>query len=145
MKQKGFTLIEIVVSVAILLVIVMGVYQGYAMLYKALSHNHFKITATDLANEQFELVRNLGYSSVGVVGGTPAGVLPAVQTLTRGGVAYTVSLSVQSVNDPFDNVPADPFPNDYKLVQVSVVCQSCQNLTPIIITGQVAPANLESS
>lgn len=141
--QKGFTLIEVVVSVTLLLILVVGGYQGYAAVYSAIAHSHYKMTASDLANEYFETIKNLPYTSVGTVGGTPSGLLPSSQVLARGGVNYVVATVVQNVNDPFDG-GVDAFPNDYKLVQVSITCQSCKNFTPVVVTGQVAPANLES-
>ncbi len=144
LKNRGFTLIEVIVSVAILLVLVVGGYRGYAFLYTAIAHSHYRMTASDLANEYFETIRNLPYGSVGIVGGTPSGVLIASQTFLRGAVNYSVLTTVQNVNDPFDGFP-DTFPADYKLVQVSISCLSCKNFVPVVITGQIAPANLESS
>lgn len=144
MKSKGFTFIEVVVSVALLLVVIVSAYHGYAMVSKVVAHSHFRMTAADLANEQFELIKNMPYASVGTVGGTPSGIVLASQVLSRGGVSYAVLITVQNVNDPFDGM-VEGFPADYKLIEVSIACETCQNFNPIVITGRVAPANLESS
>ncbi|HEY4528529.1 MAG TPA: prepilin-type N-terminal cleavage/methylation domain-containing protein [Candidatus Paceibacterota bacterium] len=143
-RDKGFTFIEVIVSVTLLLVIVISSYQGYAAIYTAIAHSHYRMTAADLANEQFEIIKNLPYTSVGTGSSTPTGIVPVTQVLNRGSINYTVATTIQGVNDPFDGAP-DTFPNDYKLVEIRVTCQSCKNFTPIVITGRVAPANLESS
>lgn len=143
-ERSGFTLIEVIVSVTIFLVLVVGGYQGFSFLYTAIGHSHYRMTAADLANEYLEIIKNMPYSSVGTVGGTPSGTLPQGQVFTRGGINYTVWTTIQNVNDTFDGTP-DSFPNDYKRVQVQITCQTCKNFTPVVITGQVAPANLESA
>ncbi len=142
--NQGFTLVEVVISMALLLVVIVAGYQGFFFVQTSIAYTHYKMAATDLANEQFEIIKNLPYSSVGVVNGDPSGVVLASQTLVRGSASYTVTVSIHNVDDPFDNTPVDSFSHDYKLVEVSIGCQTCKNFTPIVFTGQVAPANLES-
>ena len=145
-NQSGFTLIEVVISVVIFIVFATGAYQGYAATYSAVASTHHKAVAVDLANARFELVKNMPYSKVGVVGGNPVGVIPATQVVLIDNLSFTVSTTVRNVDDPFDGVSGagDVFPNDYKLVEISISCAGCKNFPPIVITGRVAPKNLES-
>jgi prepilin-type N-terminal cleavage/methylation domain-containing protein len=143
-SQQGFGLVEVIVSIALVLVFIVGGYQGYAALYTSIAYSHYRMTASDLANEYFETIKNLPYASIGIAGGDPSGVLSASQIMSRGGVNYAVETIVQNVNDSFDGSAGDVFPNDYKKIEVSIACEGCLDFAPIVITGQVAPANLES-
>lgn len=147
--QLGFTLLEVLVGVSVFVVIVVSVYQGFAGVQWLVRLARLKITATELANEQIEIIRNLPYADVGISGGLPAGKVPPDQTLTRGGVTFRVEATIRTVDDPFDGTsggtPNDPTPADYKLVDLTVSCVTCQQLQPVAVTTIVAPRNLESS
>jgi hypothetical protein len=71
---------------------------------------------------------------------TPYGVLPPTQTLTRGGYTFTVNLTVRNINLSTTTVQASD-----KLVEVDVECPSCKDFQPVVLTGQVSPANLQSA
>lgn len=144
MRKKGFTLIEVVVSVTLLLIIIVGGYQGFAALYRSIAYSHARATAVDLSNEYFETIKNLPYGSVGTVGGTPVGIIPVSQTMVRDNITLTITTVIQNVNDLFDGAP-DSFPNDYKLVELTITCTSCTNFIPVVISSYIAPANLESA
>jgi prepilin-type N-terminal cleavage/methylation domain-containing protein len=148
MKEEGFTLIELVVGVAIFLVFALGAYQGFRSVFASVSYLHFKSLASDLANEQFEIVKNLPYASVGIVNGDPAGVMPASQIIVRDRISFTSEMFIDNIDDPFDGTatssPADVFPNDYKRVEVKISCDTCKNFTPIYVTSFIAPKNLEN-
>lgn len=146
---RAFTLVEIMVGVFILLIVAMAVYQSYVSVYITISSSHFKIDAADLANEQFEIIKNLPYADVGVSGSIPTGKLAHLQTITRDKVDFVVTTTVRNVDDPFDGTidgaPDDHSPADYKLVEVDVGCAACHNFTTIVITGRVAPKSLETA
>jgi len=144
MMNKGFTFVEVVFAVTIFLIVALGVYESYRVLYVSMSVANTKMLAASLINERFEIARNLPYTSVGTVGGTPAGVLLASQNLVRDGINWTVTTTVVNVDDPFDGIaPTDTKPADYKLVEVMVGCDTCKNFSPVAVTGIVAPRNLE--
>ena len=147
--NKGLTLVEVVVGVALFLVISMSVYGGFSSLYNVVQASHVKITATALVNEQFEIVRNLRYSDVGIDNAIPDGVLAHLQTLTRDGMSFLVTTTVRNIDDAFDGKigqsPNDLSPADYKLVEIEVSCDTCKNFSPIIITSKVSPKNLETA
>lgn len=147
--KKGFTLIEILVGVAVFLIVATGVYRAYTSLFVLTSLNQYKILALNLANEQFEIVRNLSYINVGEISGIPNGTIPPVQTLVRGGITFKVTTTIRNVDLPFDGTiggsPNDLSPADNKLVNVKVECETCKDYSPIELTTTIAPKNLETA
>ena len=139
-KKEGFTLVEVLVGTALFLTVAISAYGAFTSLFQLANANQARILAVELADEQFEIVRNMPYTSVGLQNGIPAGVLPQTQILTRGGISFTVGLTVRSINLSTSTVQASD-----KLVEVNVGCPTCKSFTPIVLTGQVSPANLQSA
>ena len=142
---RGFTLIEAVVGSAVFLIIAMAAYQAYAGIFKLVEVDQNRVLAIELANEQFEIIRDLPYASIGVPNGIPSGVVPQNQTLVRGGITFNVStiirnvalnLGAQSASSTASTTPAE------KLVEVTITCPTCSNFAPIVLTTQVAPKNI---
>lgn len=111
--------------------------------------SRMRITATALANEQFEIVRNLPYADVGIVGGIPSGKINRTQTLVRDNISFVVETTIRNIDDPFDGTiggnPNDTSPADYKLVELKITCPSCKNFSPLKFTTYVAPRGLETA
>lgn len=146
MYQKGLTFFEIVIATAIFLVFALGVYQAYTTIFAAVANARHRALAADLANARFEIIKNMPYTSVGILNGNPPGILTASETVVSSGVTFLVETAIANTDDPFDGVsPTDAFPADYKLVEIKITCQGCKNLLPIIFTGRVAPKGLEST
>lgn len=141
-------MVETLVGVAVFLVIATATYQAYVSLFTLINQNQYKILALNLANEQFEIIRNLTYSDVGVQGGIPNGKIPHEQTLVRGGTTFVVTATIRNVDVPFDGTiggtPNDLSPADNKLVEIEVDCAACVSFAPIILTTTVAPKALET-
>ncbi len=146
--QRGLTLIEAVVATALFVGIAVGLFSTFQKVFQTVRHAQGKVNATLLANEQFEIVRNLSYSRVGTVGGVPSGLIPPVQTLTRGGMTFIATTTVRNIDHPFDGTaggaPNDLSPADSKLVEVEVLCVTCNNVPPVTLSTMVAPRDLES-
>jgi type II secretory pathway pseudopilin PulG len=146
-KKKGMTMVEVLVSVAVFVFVSIAVYEAYAGLLSLVSASRIKITAANLANEQFEIAKNLPYASVGTIAGIPSGSIPPTQTLSRDGKTFTDTTAVRNIDDPFDGTlggtPNDTSPADYKLVEISITCDSCQNFSPITLSARVSPKSLE--
>ena len=147
--KKGFTLVELVVSVGVFLVIIIGVYNAYKAVYDVVSVSRFKIVATDLANERFEIVRNMPYANVGTLSGIPQGVLNRDETVVRDGQTFDITTTIRNYDDPFDGlfgeVPNDTSPADSKIVEIQIDCATCKSFKPIILSGRVSPKNLETA
>ncbi len=147
MINRGFTLVEVVIATALLLGLVVAIYQGLVRVMNLIQLSSDKTIAAQLATEYLELARNLSYADVGLIAGVPAGLLTRVQTVSRNNHDYTVTYTIRNVDDPFDGLigetPNDLTPADYKLVGVTVECDLCQNFTPVTVTATIAPLSLE--
>ena len=147
--KKGFTLIETLVAATILALVGGAVYGVFAKITRYSSDLRARSLATTMANEQFEVIRNLPYSQVGIVGGVPSGLVAHTQTLTRGGKGFLVTTTIRNIDDPFDGTiggsPNDLSPADNKLVEIQIDCLTCNASTTAIFSGRVAPKNLETA
>ncbi len=147
--SRGFSLVEVIFSAAIFAIIAVSVYSGYANLTRLISASRDKVIGADLLNEQFEIVRNLPYQNIGLLQGIPSGVLSATSTITRDGRSFFVTRTVRNIDNPFDGTlggnPNDLSPADYKLVEVSIVCDSCRNFSEMNASSYFAPKNLETA
>ncbi len=145
-EDRGFTLIETVVSVAIFAFVAIGLYMSYAQVMKVVHRAQLRVATTALATEQFEMIRNLPYSSVGLKNGIPSGVLSPLQSLVRSGMTFNVATMVRNIDLPFDGLaPSDTNPADNKLVELDIMCTSCSDQIPMSFTTQVGPKDLEAS
>ncbi|PIR45590.1 MAG: hypothetical protein COV09_00645 [Candidatus Vogelbacteria bacterium CG10_big_fil_rev_8_21_14_0_10_50_13] len=146
-KTKGFTLVEMLIGTALLLMLVVAIYGGFVSVINLLQLSGYKTVASQLTTEYLELARNLAYADVGLIGGVPAGLLERVQTVSRNDQDYTVTYTIRNIDDPFDGTiggsPNDLTPADYKLVEVTVECPLCQDFLPVTVTGTIAPQGLE--
>jgi hypothetical protein len=146
-RQNGLTLVETLVGATIFALISISVWQGFTQTLQAVSFLRAKNTVTTLANEMFEVVRNMPYEDVGIVDGLPLGKIPKTQTVNRDGKDFLVTASVVNVDDPFDGVvggsPNDLSPADNKIVEFLIECDSCFDFKPTAFTSKVAPRNLE--
>lgn len=148
-SQGGFTLIETIVGAAVFLLIALSVLQTYVVIIDAIRTSRSKVTATALANEQFEIARNLPYADVGIIGGLPSGKIPHIQTIVRDGQSFLVETTIRNIDDPFDGTidgtPKDLSPSDYKLIELNIFCPTCKNPNPIQFDTYIAPQSLETA
>jgi len=147
--RNGFTLIEVIVATAIFLLFALGIYGAINLVFKIVYQSRTRILETALLSEQLEIARNLPYDSVGIVNGVPSGVLPYSTTTIRNGEIFNLVTTVRNIDDPFDGTlggtPNDTAPADYKLVEMSAMCQNCIQHTPVILSTIVAPKQLEGA
>ena len=117
---SGFTLMETLVSLAIFMIVATGIYAGFVNILKIMSIIRAKEIMTNIANERFEVARNLSYQNVGTINGIPSGVLSQEETVMRDNKYFNVETIVRNVDDPFDGTfdgtPKDVSPADMKIV-----------------------------
>jgi hypothetical protein len=143
--SSGYTLVEILVAVGIFLIVGGAIYQTYIGLFKLLDSSGATIAVNDLANEQFEIIRNMPYANVGILNGIPSGTLPRAQTFVRDGYIFESTTTIRNVSDPFDTSGTPGTTADYKLVEFDINCSSCVNFNPVSFSGIVAAQGLPSS
>jgi len=148
-SQKGFTLVETLVAVAVFMIIAVSTYQAYATVMNVVHASRLKVTATALANEQFEIMRNLPYDDVGVIGSIPSGKIPHIQHIVRDNTEFVAETTIRHIDDPFDGTiggsPNDLSPADYKLAELEISCPSCRNFPTLNFNTQVGPKSLETA
>lgn len=143
----GFTLVETLVAVSIFVVVSVGIYSGFVSILKIMNTIRTKEIMTNIADEQFEIVRNLSYQDVGTVSGIPSGILPQSVEITKDNKTFNVNFTIRNFDDPFDGTfPIDTSPADMKMVNVAISCSSCDSsIAPVSFTTKVAPKNLETA
>ena len=147
--NRGVTLTEVVIGVVLFTLISTIAYRGYTNLYELIAVSRDKVTAASVANELFEVVRNMPYADIGIEDGIPSGVLPRSQELVRNGKTFYATTTVRNIDDPFDGTiggsPNDLSPADSKLVDILVGCPSCTHFDPVHFTSRIGPKNLETA
>lgn len=124
--QKGFTVVEIVVSVGILLMMAMIIAQIYVLIVSQIVAYREQTTITALADQYMEVARNLPYSQLGTISGNPHGALadsanPIATNVNN--VPYQIYYEVTYVDDSADGtiiLGTDAAPNDYKQIKLSI-------------------------
>lgn len=148
MRKRGFTLIEIVVAIGVFALLTVGLYTTMQFIFKSVYQSRLRILETGILNEQLEIIRNLTFSDVGIVLGSPPGVLTRTTTTTRNGITFVVTRTIRNHDDPADGViggtPNDTAPADYKFVDVDIECTGgCTQLRPLSLSTIVGPRYLE--
>lgn len=140
---------EVLVAVAVFALFALGIYSGITAVFKIVFESRMQILETTILSEQLEIVRNLPYDSVGTLNGVPTGVLQSSKIITRDGVNFIVTITVRNIDDPYDGVVKSTVPDlspaDYKLVEMSAICQNCNQRKTVILNTIVAPKGLEGS
>lgn len=146
----GLTLVEVIVATTVFLMIALALYEAFSNVVRVARVSQNKVTATALANEQMEIIRNLSYEDVGIQGGLPNGSIPHIQTLTRDGIDFTVTTVIRNIDDPFDgqigsSTKNDLSPSDYRLAELTIECALCNDFTPMAFTSHIGPRGLETA
>jgi photosystem II stability/assembly factor-like uncharacterized protein len=147
--EAGFSLIEIVVAVALMAMLAITVFQFSNSILVATQSSRSALAAVGLIEREVEVVRNLSYADVGVQGGIPSGVLEPSKPVAVGGMAFIVTTTVRNIDDPFDGTiggtPGDLSPADYKLVELEARCTNCKSNVAYTMTTTAAPKGLETA
>lgn len=146
-RQAGFTIIELVASIFIFSVLVVGVLSSFSAMSQTVKAAREKTIVSNLAAHYLEIVRNMPFSQIGTISGNPNGTLPDLPnayTQVINGTTYKVYYRVRYQDDAADGLaPTDTSPGDYKQVKMFVV-----NNTTGIVTSfltNVSPKGLEGS
>jgi len=147
--RQGLTLMETLIGTGIFAISAFAIYLSFSNLIDLSSVTKRTSAAVAVIQAQLETVRNMKYSDVGIVGGSPPGKIPASQAVNYDGIPFVVNATVRNIDDPFDGTlggtPNDTAPADYKLVEFQVICVACNQAIPLVITTRVAPKGLETT
>jgi prepilin-type N-terminal cleavage/methylation domain-containing protein len=147
--KKGFTLIEVIIGIAIFLLIAISVWEGFTKILQGVTILKVKNTATAIVNEQFEIIRNMPYEDVGIVDGIPDGIIPEEISINRNNRNFKLSTTVRNIDQSFDGEvgqsPSDSNSADNKLVEILIECIGCSEMQSFTATSLVAPKNSEST
>ncbi len=148
-KEKGVTLVEVIIAVSVFAMLSMAIYSSVVFILRITLSAKAKVLASNIATEELELVRNMSYDAIGVIDGSPPGVLPQNKVIISDNRSFDVSFDVRYVDDPFDglvgDVSPDTNPADYKLIQAVVSCTGCMDFQPVKITTTVSPNGPEGA
>ena len=139
----GFTLIEMLVSLAIFVILAVGVLGVFAMISRIAKTSREKTILTGLASSYMEIVRNMPYSQIGTVNGNPNGTLPdstSPFTQTISPYTYKIYYIVTYIHDPADPLTGNP---SYKQVKMNILNFTTNQLTSFVTTA--APQGLITS
>lgn len=148
MQNKGFTLIEIIVGLAIFLIVTGALFGMTVLIFENIGQTRVRHTARLLASEKMEVARNLSYENLGVQGGIPAGPLESEQIVQLGGLTFTVETSIIYIDDPFDGVaPVDLLSTDYKRARIKINWEGrfSSGLSSIVLISDITPKGVEST
>ena len=127
-RNRGFTLIEGLVALAVFTILVVTFYKIFAGTMEHMQNSKYRRGAVALANERMEHFRNLAYEDVATKANAPIGDIEDDEIVNVNGLIYRIITTVFFVDDPTDSVaPADVRYEDYKRVSVVIVWGPASN------------------
>jgi len=136
-SDSGFTLIEVVIGVAIMAIMVAAISQLFLVNLASVTLGKARASGLGLANSQIEYIRSLPYLSVATQNGAiyPAGNIPDSQTVVQDGQTFTLKTDIRYIDDIYDGkAPTDTNPADYKRATVSVYLKTNNKLVSRLTT-----------
>lgn len=148
-SQRGITLIDVVISSALLLLIFVGVAAAFQLTIDIVLNNKARAGAIALAGERLEFIRSLSYAQVGTSGGIPSGSLEQSESIVLNGTTFTRRTYVEYADDPLDGLAGadtNSIVADYKSVKVEVSWSVRENVREITLVSRFSPpAGLETA
>ncbi|MFZ1075634.1 MAG: carboxypeptidase-like regulatory domain-containing protein [Minisyncoccia bacterium] len=147
-RARAFSLIDVVVGVALLLVLFMALFGVLRASLVLSTVAKAQAAAVELANTQMEYLRGLSYDSLGTVGGIPSGAVPQYATSTVDGIQYVTRTYVEYYDDPADGIgvnDSNGVTTDYKVGKVTVSYSYEGLAKSIVLVSNFVPPGLESS
>jgi hypothetical protein len=142
--RQGFTFIDVLVGVSLILIVFLGIFGAYQLGMKVVVQSQHKIAATAIANQWIEKIRNLPYGSIGTQGASlpfAQGVLDSATSSFLNNIEYDTEIKIKYISDSADGTgAADSCDLDYKRIEVKVSWQG-QFGGEVKLVTDVAPPN----
>lgn len=154
-KNSGFTLVELTAVLTIFAIVAISLLALFSSLVHSTIVAKRQAVASALATNQMEYLKSLPYDNLAVQGGSivASSAIPATKTSVLNGVSYTITTSINYVDDQYDgcaNYPSealktkycrgysstttstvDTNPQDYKVAHVVVTDKSNVQLAEV--------------
>ena len=146
-NNRGFSLVEVLISSLIIAVLTLGVYSLLLLSLKITADNKFSLKAMEMANQKMEQIRNLSYENVGTVSGSPSGIIPDIEIINIDG-KYIISTFIKYEDDEYDGtlvLGTDYIYDDYKIATVKVSWRGKYGEKNITIFSKIIPSTEETS
>lgn len=147
-RSGGFSLVEVVVASAILLLFFGGLLSGVKLMVELIGHSKAETGARSLALAKMEYIRSLNYETIGTVDGVPSGVIPQTSTTTLNGIIYTERVLVLYVDRPEDGLEVSDengVLEDSKRVKVEYTWSVRGQEKSIFLVTDISPKGMETS
>ncbi|MCK5416060.1 prepilin-type N-terminal cleavage/methylation domain-containing protein [Candidatus Parcubacteria bacterium] len=144
LNKKGFTLIEVMVSLMLISMITVIMYNIIILSLKVTADNAGYVEAMSLANQKMEQIRNMPYFDVGTASGSPNGLIPDNLTVNQ----YNVHTIVIYHDDPYDGTIAsgtDIIHDDYKIATINIEWEGKFESKKITVFSKIIPATEETN
>jgi len=146
-RQDGFSLIEVLVVIAISVLVFVGLFAAFEYSLKLIAQSRAKMTALSLATDRIEYVRSLPYSEVGTVSGIPSGAIPQNRTVTLNGIPFDERVLIEFIDDPADGLALlddNSVVSDYKKVKVEYTWNVYGTPQSIHLISTIVPRSIET-
>lgn len=148
-KKKGFTLVEAMVFSLILVLVAMNFYRIFTGGAKVLRDAKARIAASQVANERFEVLRNISYENLTTDETHATGHVSSEDLIRRSSIDFTVKTAIRYVDDEYDGTCAanseidNTKCDDYKQVEVTVSWGDSEEGKKVSMTTHMAPPGTE--
>lgn len=146
--SRGMSLIDVIVGSALVLIVFLALLGLLRTSLLISSSAKMKAGATAVATKQMEYIRSLPYTSLGTIGGIPAGPIVQSATTTLNGIPYGVRTLIQYVDDAKDGSgtsDSNGITTDYKRVRIATAYQFRGAEREVVIVSNVAPPSIETT
>ncbi|MGI6084343.1 MAG: type IV pilus modification PilV family protein, partial [Acetivibrionales bacterium] len=93
-SNKGFSLIELLIAITILVIAATAVIPVLTFVTQANSQNKIRATGNSIAASIFEEISSMKYEDIGTHSGSPSGTVVTPRTVTVDGVDYQVDIHI---------------------------------------------------
>lgn len=145
--QSGLSLVEVIITSALLLLIVGGMMAFFQSAVQLVGSAKARAGAVSLANQKLEYIRSLPYNDAGTINGIPSGQIPQTASTTLNGIEYQERVLIEFVDSPDDGVGADDQNGilaDYKRAKVEYSWDQLGETKSIALITNLVPIGIES-